>query len=88
MIRFRWPDVRFTLAAGDPLSEAFPKPADIVKPRPTTCALLDEGDSAWPGEGVLGLSVTHILMRCTELSKLLQEEVRYPHGPTTVAALT
>ena len=45
-------------------------PAAIV-PRPASCDVLDDGESAAAAAGD-GLSDTHILMRCTELSKLLQ----------------
>ena len=45
-------------------------PAAIV-PRPASCDVLDDGESAAAAAGD-GLSDTHILMRCTELSKLLE----------------
>ena len=45
--------------------------------RPASCALLDDGDNAAAADGVVGLSDIHILMRCTELSKLL-----YAQGQT------
>ena len=45
----------------------------ILNPNPTSCALLDEGDSALPGLALPGvfLSDVQYLTRCTELSKLL-----------------
>ncbi len=45
--------------------------ADIVSPKPTNCAVLDDGDRTAPG---VGLSATHALSRWTELSKLLDED--------------
>jgi len=45
--------------------------ADIAKPRPTSCALLDDGERVCPEEGAPGRSETHVLIRWTELSKLL-----------------
>ena len=48
----------------------------MLRPNPTSCAVLEEGDSAEP-EGLpkLGefLSDVQYLTRCTELSKLLQQ---------------
>ena len=43
--------------------------ADIVRPRPTNCAVLDDGEREL--DKALGLSDTQDFMRCTELSKLL-----------------
>ncbi len=48
-----------------------PRLGVIVNPRAATCELLEDGDRAELGDGVVGLSDTHTLMRCTELSKLL-----------------
>lgn len=75
LMRLRWLAVRATalFPEGAPSgAPAFPRPADMARPSPTSCALLAEGESVWEGEAPVGLSVVHILMRCTELSKLLQ----------------
>lgn len=76
-MRLRWLD---GMCAFDsrPVSPrvAEPRLGVIVKPSAATCELLDDGDRAELGDGVVGLSDIHILMRCTELSKLLYAWVR------------
>lgn len=74
-MRFRWLDDRATALLEGALSSApaLPIPADMARPSPTSCELLAEGDSVCAGTAGLGLSVVHILMRCTELSKLLAD---------------
>ena len=70
-MRFRWPEESVTALDDPPSGEVgFAMPAAIVL-KPTSCELLDEGESAALAAGD-GFSDTHILIRCTELSKLLR----------------
>ena len=76
-MRLRWPEVRGAAFAGIG-SGMVPGvvTADIVRPSPTRCAVLDDGDSAPCG---VGLSDTQVLIRCTELSKLLRQSQSQEH---------
>ena len=46
--------------------------ADIVRPRPASCAVLEDGDRELAK--ALGFSETQVLIRWSELSKLLREK--------------
>ena len=73
LIRFLWLDVSGTTLLEPPSGmELGAVTADMVSPRPTSWAVLDDGDSELAK--ALGLSDIHVLMRCTELSKLLQRQ--------------
>ena len=69
LIRLRCPEVRGAAFTGIGSGKApGVVTADMVIPSPTSWAVLDDGDSA---PCVVGLSDTHALILCTELSKLL-----------------
>ena len=72
-IRLRCPEVKYAVLFGEDGSDTAPGPegAELARPRPTSCTVLEEAVKPRPGLGAMGRSVDQNLTRCTELSKLL-----------------